>query len=189
VGDLLVLLSVVNDSGSDPHRPHGDRVGAVPVDPVLSRRTALTVGTVALTALAGCAGDDASGPTAAAAGDGDPDQELVDRVVGQINETLAEVIFVRRAEPTLRPTTRHLVRVHQQHLAALEATPPDVTGPGLTFADAAAGLAAVRRRERELQRQLVAAALDAESGALARLLASMSAAVTQAVTVLPGAAA
>jgi len=46
-------------------------------------------------------------------------------------------------------------------------------------------LALVRRREQRHQRLLVDGAVQAQSGRLARLLASMSAAVAQQLAVLP----
>jgi hypothetical protein len=66
--------------------------------------------------------------------------------------------------------------MHTAHLDALEAAPPV---PGT-----AAPLPQLLRSERQLQRFLVDAAMAAESGGLARLLASMSAAVSQHLVVL-----
>jgi hypothetical protein len=66
-----------------------------------------------------------------------------------------------------------LAALHAAHIDALDGTPPrDGRRRGVDPA-------VVRRHERQLQARLVDAAMAAESGALARLLASMSAAVSQ----------
>jgi hypothetical protein len=70
-----------------------------------------------------------------------------------------------------------LALLHRTHIEALDgdpATPPP----------AATTISALRRTERRLQTQLVDASLAAESGGLARLLASMSAAVSQHLVAL-----
>ncbi len=71
-----------------------------------------------------------------------------------------------------------LAQLHKTHIEALDGTPP-TSSPGH------ASTSAVRRRERALQADLVEAAMAAESGALARLLASMSAAVSQQLVTFP----
>ena len=71
-----------------------------------------------------------------------------------------------------------LTAMHLAHLAALDAEPPTATTSTATGPE-------VRATEREHQRYLVDASLRAESGPLARLLASMSAAVSQQLAV-PG---
>ncbi len=59
----------------------------------------------------------------------------------------------------------------------MASTRPSSTGP--------TGLPQVRRAESTLQRHLTDAAVAAESGALAGLLASMAAAIAQHLAVLP----
>jgi hypothetical protein len=179
-----VLLSIVNDSGSGLHTLHGDRVDAVPPVPQLSRRAVLALGTTALLVVGGCTGSDDPTPEGNVAPT-DPDRQLVDRVVESITETAAAVTAAQTAAPALRRPTWHLARMHEEHLAALDAAAASSTAPAPAATDAAAALAVVRRRERQLQRQLSAAALQAESGTLARLLASMGAAVSQALAALP----
>ena len=69
------------------------------------------------------------------------------------------------------------------HGAMLPARLQGWTAPVL--ADRAAALKAVHRSEKELHAALVDAATRAESGALAKLLASMSASITQFLATLP----
>jgi len=152
-----------------------------------SRRTALFGAVAGLVAVAGC--DDAdprNGPavgpsTGVPAADDvpDPDTALVEETLIRINGALAVVTAAQRRHRDLRPALRPFVRMHQEHLRALEQP-----APGRTSSPGAAGLDQVRRAEQALQRQLVDAAVRAESGALARLLASMSAAVAQRLAVL-----
>ena len=81
-----------------------------------------------------------------------------------------------------------LGRLHDAQAAALDAAPStaSATSPGPTFADPAAALRAVQRREQRLEKRLVDWSVAARSGALARLLAAMSAGVAQHLAVLPG---
>jgi hypothetical protein len=145
-----------------------------PVPPLLSqafsRRTTLALAGVGLVAVGGCddGGDDSPAPLPSASPD--PDTALVDRVVTRLT----------RAERIARGAgLAGLAALHRAHLEALDASasarphrkvPADV----------------VRRHERRLQSDLVAAAMAAQSGALARLLASMSAAVSQHLAVGDG---
>ncbi len=107
----------------------------------------------------------------------DPDEQLVRRVSDDLAATLALVAGVARAG---RPAARQVTtwrRLHAAHLQALEADrrvrPTRVRGP------VPALLARVRREEAALQRRLAEAAVSAQSGALASLLATMSAGVAQ----------
>jgi hypothetical protein len=182
VGDLLVLLLVAHDSGRDRavHTAHdGDRVGAVPAGRrLLSRRTTLALGVAGLVVVAGC-DDDTDGadgpggsgvlgstPTPAA----DPDGDLVGVVLDELMG--AEQLAVAGG-------FAGLASLHRDHIDALGGTPPTPPGTRRATADA------VRRREKRLQSFLVESAVKAESGALARLLASMSAAVAQHLVDLP----
>ena len=66
--------------------------------------------------------------------------------------------------------------------------PPGTDGPAphaLRRLDAASALRLLRTRELRAQRRLVDSSLAAASGALARLLASMSAGIAQQVATLP----
>ncbi|MDF1602759.1 hypothetical protein [Nocardioides sp. YIM 152315] len=130
----------------------------------LSRRAALAVATGGLLAASACADDGAPRPRPAS--DGDPDEAVVDDAVARITAVAA-----------LTGRVPALTRMHAAHLAALEAEAPAVTS---------ASRKRVRRAERDLQDFLVEAAMRAESGPLARLLAAMSASVRQHLTTLPG---
>lgn len=177
----------------------------MPDRPRVRRRTALAgvLGTAAASwVAAGCdTGDDIGGGT----GDGSPspsaggaagsttepeqtpeqtpDQALVDEVNARLVAALAVLLQARKA-PGLAQALKPLVQAHRRHVAVLEGDagasappgPPQQPGPALK---------AVLGSERRLQAALVDAATRAESGALARLLASMSASVTQHVTALP----
>jgi hypothetical protein len=132
----------------------------------MTRRTTLALGGTGLLGVAACGTERAAAPLAApqeAAGD----EALVEEVVAQITAVAAVAANVTR-----------LTALHAAHLAALDAPPPAVTTSPATGPE-------VRAAEREHQRYLVDAALRAESGPLARLLASMSAAVSQQLAV-PG---
>jgi hypothetical protein len=139
----------------------------VPVQPrILTRRTTLALGVGGVLSVAACGTEPEPAPRSAPAAEGD-DEALVDEVVAQITAVAAVAAGVPR-----------LVALHAAHLEALDAPAPATT-------DSSATGPAVRVAERAHQRYLVDAALRAESGPLARLLASMSAAVSQQLA-LPG---
>ncbi|MBZ5736969.1 hypothetical protein [Nocardioides mangrovi] len=132
---------------------------------LVSRRTTLAVAGAGLVVLAGCddrdepAGDPTTSPSA------DPDQALVDEVVEQQGRAWQRATKAGAAD---------LAALHAAHLEALGApTPTSGQAPRIP----------VRRVEQQLQSALVAASLTARSGDLARLLASMSAAVSQQLEV------
>lgn len=110
----------------------------------------------------GCGRDTPSPLRPAAATD--PDEALVDEVVDRIAGTAARSGRVPE-----------LTGMHAAHLAALDAEAPVAT---------AAPRAQLRRAERELRDYLEDAAMRADSGPLARLLASMSASVAQHLAAL-----
>ncbi|MBA2953377.1 hypothetical protein GON03_03560 [Nocardioides sp. MAH-18] len=133
---------------------------------VLTRRTTLALGASGLMGVAACGAEREVAP-AGAPQDATSDDALVDEVVAQITAVAAVAANVTR-----------LIAMHAAHLTALDAAAPAVTTSAATGPE-------VRAAEREHQRYLVDAALRAESGPLARLLASMSAAVSQQLAV-PG---
>lgn len=140
---------------------------------LLPRRAALAAGAGVVLAAAGCDGR-GSTPTARPTGSTDPDTALVAEVVTAL----------RRAERVAGAQgALELAALHRAHLEALEAAPAAVGGR-----PPKRGAAPVRRTEEALHRTLVRAAERAESGALARLLASMSAAVAQRLATPQGAA-
>lgn len=139
----------------------------MPPGPRLPRRAAIALGAAGLVAAAGCESDGSAQPDPPPTPAPDADQELVDDAVAAIT-----AVWRLAAD---RPA---LAAVHLAHVEAL--------GSEITAAPArrAVDVGVLRTREQALQSQLVGAAMAAESGALARLLASMSAAVAQQVAVL-----
>ncbi|QIG42424.1 hypothetical protein G5V58_06245 [Nocardioides anomalus] len=166
----------------------------MPDQPLLRRRAVVTgaAGLAATVLAAGCdSGDDITPPAAngaastspspmASASSSEPaasaDETLVDEVLAQLGGAIGVLAGARRT-PALRAAVTPVLKAHRAHVAALEAE-PDAT------ATAAGGLRVVRQSERALQAFLADAAGRAESGALARLLASMSASTAQHLTSL-----
>ena len=160
--------------------------------PSLVRRRTVLGGLAATVLVAGCdSGEDIEPPGSGASGtpqpseavEQSPDEALVEEVADAILAAMAVLAGARR-KPPLRTAGTPLLRAHREHLEVLEAeerfTPVGGEPVGL-----AAALREIRRSEGALHATLVAAAGRAESGALARLLASMSASVTQHLAVLP----
>lgn len=156
---------------------------------LLSRRTTLTAGAGAagLALVTGCDDDREPGTTPTPATD--PDGDLVDSVLAALADAAALVARAGARFPKLEDRMTDLRALHDAHIEALEGTPPTTAAHRGDLTDADAALTAVRGQERRLRSLLVESAVSARSGALARLLASMSAAVTQHLTTLPGAVA
>ena len=138
--------------------------------PRLPRRAALALGAAGLMAVAGC-DDDADLPVPPPSPTPDADADADERLV---DEVLAEIVAVWRLAGS-RPA---LAAMHEAHIAALEGE-IDVE-PVRRRVD----VTTLRTREKRLQSTLVSAAMAADSGRLARLLASMSAAVSQQLVTL-----
>ena len=146
------------------------------------------LGIVGVTGVAGCDVDDlrppeeqpgpSSEPTQGAP---EPDQVLVQSAVARIAESLA-LVRSARSLPALRDRLLPLVGMHRAHLDVLGGGEP---GPRPDVGGAEAAYRLIHRRERELQDQLATWSVEASSGALARLFASMSAAVAQHLATLP----
>lgn len=121
-----------------------------------------------------------SGPSSTSgAAEPDADTRLAEDAAYEIAVALALVDSVRRSFPRLRVQVQPLARMHRTHLTVLE--PPaerSIPAPAAA-ATRAEALQRVRTAEEALQRTLTAAAVAAQSGALARLLASVSASVAQ----------
>jgi hypothetical protein len=117
----------------------------------------------------------------------DADVTLAEEAGYDMAVALVAVEAARRRFPRLRARLQPLVRMHRAHLRLIDA-PEDRSIPapdiGATPAEA---LDRVRLAEQTLQKTLVDSAVDAQSGALARLLASTSASVSQHIAALPGA--
>ncbi len=129
------------------------------------------LGTTAVAALTACGLVEDKVPGSAAQVAADPDATLVDEAIARIS-----------AAATLTAQVPRLSALHAAHLEALEAEPPATPTDGATSAPVTRGQ--LRRTERDLQRFLVDASMRAESGPLARLFASMSAALSQQLVVL-----
>ncbi|SDC62559.1 hypothetical protein [Nocardioides lianchengensis] len=159
--------------------------------PSVTRRTtvgATLVGLAGLGVLSGCDLDDLDPRSDPADPDGpavsappeDADTVLVASVVVDLTATLAAV---RALPATDRAGFRPLVRLHRRHLAELDAPAEEPATPSDSPTTAPVAAAEVVRQEQRLQRRLVTAAVAAESGELARVLGSMSAAVAQQLAV------
>ena len=155
-----------------------------------TRRTTLGGALVGVVVLAGCdlgSGDPASAPAPSVDPD-DPDAGLVENVVDDVVATRQLVETLRRRHGSLRRPLGGLAQVHDAHLEALGSSRRSDQGSGRRSpptSNAAEALVVLRARELRHQRLLVERATAAQSGRLARLLASMSAAVAQQLTVLP----
>jgi hypothetical protein len=165
---------------------------------VASRRAALGGALVSLAAVASCdlaqsadqPGDAAGTPSGTASGgptstsSADPDTALVDRVLTELGE-LSGLVAAGSTYASLRTPLRALGELHAAHIEALDGERTAGEAPAVVFAGPADALRRVRAREQQGQRRLAGWAVAAESGALARLLASMSAGVAQHLVVLP----
>lgn len=176
--------------------------GGPPPAAVLTRRGLLVVGAGTGLVVAGCsgAGDDgrarpgAAGPDPSAATRGgtgaeaaDDDADLVGLAREALAATAALVAASRRSAPSLRADLDPLLRLHEAHAEALGRPLERVRSVGRA-APAGPLLGLVRDREEQLRAQLVDLSVRADSGSLARLLASMSAGLAQRLAVLPTAA-
>jgi hypothetical protein len=156
----------------------------------ITRRSTLGGALAGVVVLAGCdlgdkgSGDPASGP-ASSAGSEDPDAHLVEDVVDDIVATTSLVEALRRRHDSLRRSTAALLRVHDAHLEVLGGGQPSGRRRPPSTKNAAEALALLRSRELRHERLLEERSLAAQSGRLARLLASMSAAVAQQLVLLP----
>ena len=141
----------------------------------LSRRTVLAggLGGLLVGGAASACGSRSSGTTPAAGSDTD----LVDEVGQAIADTLASIRSARGA--ALRPVVRPFVRLHDAHLRKLGWSGSSQHGGRPATRDE------VLAAERRLQSHLAHAAGEADSGALAQVLASMAAAIAQQVAVTP----
>lgn len=114
----------------------------------------------------------------------DPDAALVDEVLADLGELAALVAAAATFAP-LRAPMRSLAALHAAHLEALDGDTVAGKSPGIGLSGPAEALRRVRAAEQQAQRRLADRSVAAESGALARLLASMSAAVAQHLVALP----
>ena len=117
----------------------------------------------------------------------DADGQLVEAAVAEMLQALTVLTSARRFR-SLRDSLGGLARMHRAHLAVLspgvDAGTPVRSSVRVPTSPKDA-LRQVRATEEGLQRRLATSAVEARSGSLARLLASMSAAVAQHVASLP----
>ena len=117
------------------------------------------------------------------------DEETLLAALGETATTLAFVEAVLRRHPSLRADLREVAAMHRTHRDELTAAASDAGRPGAPGVPvprrASAALALVRATEETTRGRYQGWALEARSGAFARLLASMSAAVGQRLSVLP----
>lgn len=118
-------------------------------------------------------------PTAPAV---DADSDLVATVLEAVTATGALATAVGTAVPSLASAATRLARLHEAHAAELGGA--DQADAPAVPAGRAAALRRLEQAESRLQDRLVTAAGEAESGALAQVLASMAAAVAQQRAVL-----
>ena len=168
------------------------------VRPAVGRRSLVAVAAASV-ALSGCdslggAGDEA--PGTGAAPEDDPDLGALAEALETVDGAAALVSAATTASPGLAGRLAGLTAMHAEHHEALsgaagsggpEPTPPSPTTAPPTAAGAGPpGLAQVRAAERHLATRLAQLSLAARSGAFARLLAVMSAAVHQQLAALDG---
>lgn len=145
----------------------------------VARRGLLLGGLGAAFAIAaGCGTQDAGAgaaaePTAPAVG---ADSDLVQRVIGEIGTALGAASATARRHRGLRGVARPFADLHRAHLERLDAV---TEAEGSAPADEASARAALLRAEERLQRRLVDASVEAQSGALAQVFAAMAAGVAQ----------
>lgn len=116
------------------------------------------------------------------------DSALVASVVAAVVAASGVVASASAASPGLSERLADLARAHAAHLDLLLGAVPDADEPVAATPTVPArperALGAVRRSEQRLLRILRASCVDAASGDLARVLASMAASVSQHVTTL-----
>lgn len=130
----------------------------------------------------------APGPSATTTAEPDPDSDeaLVAGVVSLIVDRRARVDAVRRRHGNLRRELDPLARMHLAHLEVLDpdGSTDETDLPVLSTAGAARDRRRVIQAERTLRQQVARAAERAESGQVAKVLASVSASVAQHLVAL-----
>lgn len=168
-------------------RPSSTRVAT-------TRRTtvaaALAGGSALVGGLSGCDVGDPDRPGASAEPAPDPDGELLDRARTEVDEVLALVAALTARHRRMAPGLRDLLALHTAHRVVLaESGTPTATPTSAGLSGAPDELwTLLLLREHTLQRRLAAWAVQASSGTLARLLASMSAGIAAHVAAARAAA-
>jgi len=163
-----------------------------------SRRTVLRLAAGAVTsgALAGCSLNNPltseKTPAAQATRDLAPDVAVAVEAVTLVRGAQAAATSTGEHHSALAPKLTGLLAAHQAHLEALvDAVPEgvDTSAPGAAYVVPARPRVALTRlteAEQALHDGLVALAVRAQSGAFARLLGAMAAAMSQQLRVLAG---
>jgi hypothetical protein len=147
-----------------------------------TRRSAVTASGLAALGLAGCTADQPassssatfpSTSTATETAAPDPDRVALDRAVTLTASLLAAL---EEANPVIDPAGR-LAAIHEAHLVALQEAATATVTPLPSPSGSRLTAGRLRRRELNAQRELAGLAQEAESGALARVFASMSAGI------------
>ena len=121
------------------------------------------------------------------------DVALAVELVAGVQRSVALTTDVVRRFPLLRPSLRPLLETQRAHLALLAEAVPDEVMPSPSAravpatTDRAAARARVMRSTKTRRDAFNAAAVEAESGQFARVLASMGAGLAQHLAVLEGA--
>lgn len=157
-----------------PVRPH-------PLPPAATtRRTAVGAALAGLAALSACdATRDEPSTRPGVSASADPDAALVSGLTEEMNVLLGMATSVEATYPRLGPAVRPWRELHMAHLEVLgeDTAPPKARRRRFAGPDAA--LRDLRVHEQRFQRRLVDASVSAQSGALARVLACMSAGAAQ----------
>jgi hypothetical protein len=165
--------------------------------PRLTRRSALgAAGLVSLGVAATGCDDPAATPSARAtvrSTEITHDVALAVDLVGGVQRSVALTTAVVRRFPLLRPSLRPLLETQRAHLALLAEAVPEQAMPSPSATTVPAGTDRAAARARVLRSTTArrdafnAAAVEAESGQFARVLASMGAGLAQHLAVLEGA--
>lgn len=151
----------------------------------LTRRTTVGAALVSPLVVAACDIDPPSrdGGTAAPTPPPPEDSELVTGVVAALVRARSVVEAATLSEPGLTPLLAPVATAHAAHLEVLSGAVADADVPAPAPPTIAAGraraLGAVRRSEQRLLREVRRGCVDAASGDLARVLASMAASTAQ----------
>jgi hypothetical protein len=173
------------------HRRLACRVIAVTAPATTSRRLALGLGLgLGMLPIAGCTfGDDAGqkhGLTGSSTSDEEADKALLDEARTEIAGMLDLLRRTSKRYPGISTPLAGLTALHEAHddLLAESGTPSKGTRTKVpaTSTDA---LGLVRNRERALQAEFAGLAVQAKSGPLARLFASMAAGIAQHAQAMP----
>ena len=152
---------------------------------LLSRRTTLGSALAAPIVLAACDIDPPprADPTSSTTPEPPEDSELVAAVVAALVRAQGVLDAAREAVPDLATRLDPVAAAHAAHLDVLVGAVPDSevpsADPPTLPSRPAAALGAVRRSEQRLLRQVRTGCLDARSGDLARVLASVGTSTSQ----------